>query len=63
MKINCKHYHCLFFQLVANDIVIAGHIPVWKVALGLHIAGWILQFIGHGVFEGKLFIFLRSRGK
>ncbi len=29
-----------------------GH-PIWKVALAIHVAGWILQFIGHGVFEGR----------
>ena len=27
-------------------------IPIWKAALGIHILGWIAQFIGHGVFEG-----------
>ncbi len=27
--------------------------PIWKVALVIHVFGWILQFIGHGVFEGR----------
>ena len=27
--------------------------PVWKIALVIHITGWILQFIGHGVFDGR----------
>jgi len=27
--------------------------PVWKLALAIHLTGWILQFIGHGVFEGN----------
>ena len=34
------------------DVVISGH-PVWKVALAIHVTAWILQFIGHGVFEGR----------
>jgi uncharacterized membrane protein YGL010W len=25
----------------------------WKIALGLFILGWILQFVGH-IFEGKM---------
>ena len=40
-------------SLVDANTVVLGH-PVWKVALAIHITGWILQFIGHGVFEGKL---------
>lgn len=27
--------------------------PAWHVALPIHIAAWILQFIGHGVFERR----------
>jgi uncharacterized membrane protein YGL010W len=27
--------------------------PIWKVALAIHVTAWILQFIGHGVFEGR----------
>lgn len=26
--------------------------PLWKLALGLFVFGWVLQFIGHA-FEGK----------
>ena len=26
---------------------------IWKVALAIHVTAWILQFIGHGVFEGR----------
>ena len=40
-------------SLVDANTAVLGH-PVWKVALAIHITGWILQFIGHGVFEGKL---------
>ena len=25
----------------------------WKPALAVHVVCWILQFIGHGVFEGR----------
>eukprot|EP00042_Codosiga_hollandica_P008334 m.19164 g.19164 ORF g.19164 m.19164 type:complete len:188 (-) comp30715_c0_seq1:27-590(-) len=25
----------------------------WKIALGIHILSWVLQFIGHGVFEKR----------
>merc|ERR1712126_448166 len=39
-------------SLVAADAVILGW-PVWKVALAIHIAAWILQFIGHSFFEGR----------
>jgi len=39
-------------SLVDANTVVLGH-PVWKVALAIHITGWILQFIGHGVFEGR----------
>ena len=39
-------------KLVATGATVAG-IPIWKVALGIHILGWIAQFIGHGVFEGS----------
>ena len=39
-------------SLVDANTAVLGH-PVWKVALAIHITGWILQFIGHGVFEGK----------
>ena len=38
-------------QLVSTGAVLLGY-PVWKVALAIHLAAWILQFIGHGVFEG-----------
>ena len=38
-------------KMVGMGVVIAGY-PILNVALGIHIAAWILQFIGHGVFEG-----------
>ena len=38
-------------KLVALDTQVYD-MPIWKVALAIHIVCWILQFIGHGVFEG-----------
>jgi uncharacterized membrane protein YGL010W len=26
---------------------------MWQAALVIHVVAWILQFIGHGVFEGR----------
>jgi uncharacterized membrane protein YGL010W len=31
----------------------AGYDTAWKVALAIHIAGWIAQFYGHGKHEGR----------
>ncbi len=28
--------------------------PLWKAALALHVFCWVMQFIGHGVFEGEM---------
>jgi len=39
-------------SLVASGSLILGY-PVWKIALAVHITAWILQFIGHGLFEGR----------
>jgi len=39
-------------SLVAANTLILGY-PVWKVALAIHVTAWILQFIGHGAFEGR----------
>ena len=44
-------------ELVSTDATVLGA-PVWKVALAIHVAAWILQFIGHGVFEGPLLVWL-----
>ena len=38
-------------KMVGIGAMVAG-IPIWKIALAIHVAAWILQFIGHGVFEG-----------
>jgi len=39
-------------QYVEADATVLG-LPVWKAALAIHITAWIIQFIGHGVFEGR----------
>lgn len=37
---------------VASNAIFFG-LPVWKVALIVHVSAWILQFVGHGVFEKR----------
>merc|ERR1712015_148179 len=37
-------------RLVTSVATLAGH-PLWQVLLAYHVFLWILQFIGHGVFE------------
>ena len=39
-------------KLVLEGALIGGY-PVWQVALAIHVLAWIIQFIGHGLFEGK----------
>ena len=38
--------------LVNTGTLVLGY-SIWKVALAIHVTAWILQFIGHGVFEGR----------
>ena len=38
-------------QYVAAEALVFG-MPVWKAALVIHVTAWIIQFIGHGIFEG-----------
>ena len=35
-----------------QDTYVMGY-PLWKAAIALHVFCWIMQFIGHGVFEGE----------
>nr|ADD38703.1 endoplasmic reticulum membrane protein C16E8.02 [Lepeophtheirus salmonis] len=37
---------------VQNGALICGY-NGWNLALGVHIGGWVLQFIGHGIFEKR----------
>lgn len=46
----------LSILLIIPSIFIGG---LWKIALGLFVIGWILQFIGH-YFEGKPPEFLKD---
>jgi uncharacterized membrane protein YGL010W len=36
----------------ASSAVFFGY-STFQFALGVHVSAWILQFIGHGVFEGR----------
>merc|ERR1719391_225529 len=40
------------YRLVAAGAPVAGF-PLWQAILAFHVAAWITQFIGHGVFEGR----------
>ena len=40
-------------QMVVKGAPVFGAYPVWQVALAIHVVAWIIQFIGHGVFEGN----------
>merc|ERR1712141_651797 len=45
----------LFFtsaELVGTGATFGGH-DVLNIAIAIHITAWIIQFIGHGVFEGR----------
>ncbi len=39
-------------KMVSLGAMMGGY-HIWQIALGLHVSAWILQFIGHGAFEGK----------
>merc|ERR1711962_942710 len=40
------------FDLVQDNSPVFG-LPLWKAVLAFHVFCWIVQFIGHGVFEGR----------
>jgi len=40
------------YRLVAAGAPVAGF-PLWQAVLAFHVAAWIAQFVGHGVFEGR----------
>merc|ERR1719500_444886 len=40
------------YRLVVAGAPVAGF-PLWQVVLAFHVAAWIAQFVGHGVFEGR----------
>ena len=40
-------------KLVGTGATFGGH-DVLNIAIAIHVAAWILQFIGHGLFEGKI---------
>ncbi|KAK5654962.1 hypothetical protein OQA88_6720 [Cercophora sp. LCS_1] len=44
---------CLGAAAGGNYLRIHSEAPITQVAIGIHVASWILQFIGHGKFEGR----------
>eukprot|EP00092_Neocalanus_flemingeri_P023378 GFUD01025346.1.p1 GENE.GFUD01025346.1~~GFUD01025346.1.p1 ORF type:complete len:203 (+),score=48.74 GFUD01025346.1:158-766(+) len=46
-------------QLVSAGEPVMG-LPLWQAVLGFHALMWIVQFIGHGVFEGRAPALLES---
>jgi len=40
---------------ISQMVTLTG-IPVWGTALAIHITCWIAQFVGHGIFEGIIYI-------
>merc|ERR1712004_820083 len=47
------------YKLVAAGAPVAG-LPLWQAVLAFHVAAWIAQFIGHGVFEVLFFFGYRN---
>ena len=43
-------------KLVGTAATFGGY-DVLNIAIVIHVSGWILQFLGHGLFEGILIIF------
>merc|ERR1712021_107648 len=39
-------------KLVGTGATVGGH-DILNVAIAIHVTAWILQFIGHGLFEGR----------
>ncbi len=44
---------CLAPAAVTNYLRIESPAPTTKIAIGIHIVSWLLQFVGHGAFEGR----------
>merc|ERR1711953_970478 len=40
------------YKLVAANSPVSGY-PLLQAVLVFHVVAWIIQFIGHGVFEGR----------
>ena len=40
-------------KLVGTGATVGGH-DILNVAIAIHVTAWILQFIGHGLFEGTV---------
>ncbi|KAK1757691.1 hypothetical protein QBC47DRAFT_376748 [Echria macrotheca] len=44
---------CLGATATANYLRIHSSAPVTQISIGIHVVSWLLQFIGHGKFEGR----------
>ena len=40
-------------KLAMTEGLLVGGVPAWQVALGIWTSAWVLQFIGHGIFESE----------
>ncbi len=49
--LGCRIAHMFGIPMIALSIPVL--IFAWQWALGLFVVGWILQFLGHFVFEGN----------
>ncbi|KAF1329317.1 putative endoplasmic reticulum membrane protein c16e8.02, partial [Globisporangium splendens] len=46
----CIYVFANYFEKAAPELY---GVPAWQIALPIHVVAWILQFIGHGVFERR----------
>lgn len=49
--IGCKVTHMFGIPIIFVSLIVLFF--SWKLGLGMFVGGWILQFIGHYVFEGN----------
>jgi uncharacterized membrane protein YGL010W len=47
------------FAFSANSLYASRSLP-WTVSLGVFVFGWILQFVGHSVYEKRSPAFLKN---
>ena len=41
-------------KLVASETTFVGGYSILNLAIAIHISGWIIQLIGHAIFEGMI---------
>ena len=52
-KVRKETYYFLVNTLRPNSEYIAGEENAFWMIFSAHVIGWVAQFIGHGVFEGR----------